>query len=70
MIDPYLLERLVCPQTGSPLMYDGSKDELVSLLGRCAYPVRDGLPVMLAEQARALTEQELEMWHQNHQAAR
>ena len=57
-VDPRLLEVLVCPLTRSPLTYDRDKGELVSKAARLAYPVRDGVPVMLAEEARALGENE------------
>ncbi len=57
-VDPRLLEVLVCPLTRSPLTYDRDRGELVSRAARLAYPVRDGVPVMLAEEARALGEDE------------
>ena len=57
-VDPRLLEVLVCPLTRGPLTYDRGKGELVSRTARLAYPVRDGVPVMLAEEARALGEDE------------
>ncbi|MDR6788793.1 uncharacterized protein YbaR (Trm112 family) [Sphingomonas sp. BE138] len=53
-IDPWLLERLVCPATRTPLRYDAERAELVSEAARVAYPVRDGVPVLLVEEARAL----------------
>jgi uncharacterized protein len=53
-IDPWLLERLVCPLTRQPLRYDEVAQELVSEAAGLAYPVRDGVPVMLAEEARRL----------------
>lgn len=53
-LDPWLLERLVCPVTRQPLRYDPVAQELVSDAGGLAYPVRDGIPVMLVEEARAL----------------
>ncbi len=52
--DPRLLEVLVCPVTRGPLVYDRSRSELVSKSARLAYPVRDGTPVMLPEEARPL----------------
>ncbi len=55
MIDPWLLERLVCPVTRQPLRYDAAAQELVSDAAGLAYPVRDGVPVMLPEEARRLT---------------
>ncbi|WP_294197913.1 Trm112 family protein [uncultured Sphingomonas sp.] len=53
-IDPWLLERLVCPATRTPLRYDAGRGELVSEVARVAYPVRDGVPVLLIEEARPL----------------
>jgi hypothetical protein len=53
-IDPRLLEILVCPVTRGPLTYDRAKGELVSASARLAYPIRDGVPVMLPEEAREL----------------
>jgi hypothetical protein len=57
-IDPRLLEILVCPVTHGPLIYDRDKAELVSKSARLAYPIRDGVPIMLPEEARALGEGE------------
>ena len=57
-VDPRLLEVLVCPVTHGPLTYDRSKGELISKSARLAYPVRDGVPVMLPEEARTLEEGE------------
>lgn len=53
-VDPRLLEILVCPVTKGPLEYDRNRGELVSRKAGLAYPVRDGIPVMLPEEARAL----------------
>lgn len=53
-LDPRLLDLLRCPQTGGPLHYDRARNELVSRAAGLAYPVRDSVPVMLAEEARAL----------------
>ena len=53
-VDPRLLEVLVCPVTHGPLDYDRQAGELVSRSARLAYPIRDGVPVMLPEEARAL----------------
>ena len=53
-LDPWLLERLVCPVTRTPLRYDEAAGELVSEAAGLAYPIRDGVPVMLAEEARRL----------------
>ena len=59
-MDPKLLELLVCPVTKGPLVYDRDKQELVSKSARLAYPVRDGIPVMLEEEARRLAPEEYE----------
>lgn len=59
-MDAKLLEILVCPVTKGPLTYDRQKQELVSRSARLAYPVRDGIPVMLEEEARRLTPEEFE----------
>ena len=53
-IDPRLLEILVCPLTKGPLVYDAERQELVSEQAGLAYPIRDGIPIMLVEEARAL----------------
>lgn len=53
-IDPRLLEILVCPLTRTPLRYDAAAQELVSESAGLAYPIRDGVPVMLAAEAREL----------------
>ena len=58
-MDAKLLELLVCPVTKGPLDYDRTKQELVSRSARLAYPVRDGMPVMLETEARTLTDEEL-----------
>ena len=57
-VDPRLLEVLVCPVTKGPLIYDRAAKELISKQARLAYPVRDGVPVMLPEEARTLGEDE------------
>jgi uncharacterized protein YbaR (Trm112 family) len=53
-VDPRLLEILVCPLTKGPLTYDRARNELISQQAGLAYPIRDGIPVMLAEEARHL----------------
>ncbi len=58
-MDTKLLELLVCPVTKGPLEYDREKQELISRSARLAYPVRDGLPVLLENEARTLTDEEL-----------
>lgn len=60
MIDKKLLDILVCPVTKGPLIYDKENQELVSKSARLAYPIRDGIPVMLEEEARPLTQEEVE----------
>ncbi len=52
--DPKMLEALVCPLTHGTLRYDAEKQELVSKSGKVAFPIRDGIPVMLVDEARAL----------------
>ena len=59
-MDKKLLDILVCPVTKGPLIYDKAKQELISKGARLAYPVRDGIPVMLEEEARTLSDEELE----------
>ncbi|HYR01337.1 MAG TPA: Trm112 family protein [Casimicrobiaceae bacterium] len=59
-MDPKLLEILVCPVTKGPLTWDREKQELVSRSARLAYPIRDGIPVMLEDEARRLTPEEVE----------
>lgn len=58
-MDTRLLVLLVCPVTKGPLEYDKAKQELLSKSARLAYPVRDGLPIMLENEARAMTDEEL-----------
>lgn len=53
-IDPRLLEILVCPQAKCTLEYDAEKQELISRAAKLAYPIRDGIPIMLPEEARRL----------------
>ena len=53
-VDPKLLEALVCPVTHGPLRYDRAAQELVSERAQLAYPIRDGVPIMLADEARKL----------------
>jgi hypothetical protein len=53
-VDPRLLELLVCPVTKQSLDYDRDKQELVSKAAKLAYPIRDGIPIMLPEEARKL----------------
>ena len=60
-MDTKLLELLVCPVTKGSLAYDREKAELVSRSARLAYPIRDGIPVMLEMEARPLSDAELEL---------
>ena len=53
-VDPKLLEVLVCPLTKGPLSYDKEAQELISKRASLAYPIRDGIPIMLAEEAREI----------------
>jgi uncharacterized protein YbaR (Trm112 family) len=55
-VDPKLLEILVCPLTKGPLRFDRQAQELISDQARLAYPIRDGIPIMLADEARPLDE--------------
>ena len=57
-VDPRLLEILVCPLTKSALRYDRERQELVSVEAGLAYPIRDGIPIMLVDEARRLDEAE------------
>jgi uncharacterized protein YbaR (Trm112 family) len=57
-VDPKLLEILVCPLTKTTLIYDRERQELISKKAGLAYPIRDGIPVMLPEEARPLEERE------------
>jgi uncharacterized protein len=56
-LDPRLLELLVCPVTKGPLRYDRARQELISETARLAFPIRDGIPIMLADEARSLDEE-------------
>lgn len=58
-MDTRLLELLVCPVTKGPLEYDRKREELTSRSARLAYPVRDGIPILLENEARPLTDEEL-----------
>ena len=58
-MDTRLLELLVCPVTKGPLRWDRERHELVSRSARLAYPVRDGIPILLEEEARTLSDEEL-----------
>ncbi len=58
-MDTRLLELLVCPVTKGPLQYNRERQELISRSARLAYPVRDGIPIMLETEARTLSDEEL-----------
>ena len=64
-MDAKLIEILVCPVTKGPLVYDRERQELVSKSAGLAYPIRDGIPVMLEDEARRLTPEEVERLHEN-----
>jgi uncharacterized protein len=53
-VDPKLLEILVCPLTKGPLEFDSARQELISRSAKLAYPIRDGIPIMLPEEARKI----------------
>ena len=55
-VDPKLLEMLVCPLTKEPLRYDKERQELISDGAQLAYPIRDGIPIMLTDEARSLAD--------------
>jgi uncharacterized protein YbaR (Trm112 family) len=59
-VDKHLLDILVDPVTKGPLIYDKNRQELISRASRLAYPIRDGIPVMLPEEARELSSDEIE----------
>ena len=52
--DPKMIEALVCPQTQTRLVYDAARQELVSVSAKLAYPIRNGIPVMLVDEARVI----------------
>ncbi len=61
-MDPRLLDILVCPICKGPLQYDRARGELISVESGLAYPVRDGIPVMIEEEARKLPPEEVDSW--------
>lgn len=67
-MDKRLLAILVCPANKTPLHYDASKHELISLSAGLAYPIRDGIPVLLVNEARTLSLEEAEAYRKNAQA--
>jgi uncharacterized protein YbaR (Trm112 family) len=56
-VDPRLLEMLVCPLTKAPLRFDKERQELISEAAKLAFPIRDGIPIMLVDEARSLEEE-------------
>ena len=62
-MDTKLLELLVCPVTKGPLSFDRERQELTSRSARLAYPVRDGIPILLESEARTLTDDEIDALH-------
>jgi len=61
-MDPKLLDILVCPLTKGALIYDKAGQQFISLQAGLAYPIKDDIPVMLEEEARKLTPEEIEQW--------
>lgn len=61
-MDMQLLDILVCPVTKGPLKYDKDQQELISTSARLAYPIRDGIPVMLEDEARSISDDEYEKY--------
>ena len=61
-MDAKLLDILVCPVTKGALIYDKAKQELISVQAALAYPIKDDIPVMLEEEARQLSPEEIEEW--------
>ncbi|MGH8618254.1 MAG: Trm112 family protein [Burkholderiales bacterium] len=68
-MDPKLLDLLVCPITKAPLQYDRAAQELVAVESGLAFPVKDGIPVMLEDEARKLSETELADWRKRRPPA-
>jgi uncharacterized protein len=62
-MDAKLLELLVCPVTKGPLTLDREKSELISRSARLAYPIRDGIPILLENEARTLSDEEIDTLH-------
>jgi uncharacterized protein len=58
-VEPRLLEILVCPRTKTSLVYDKARRELISAAARLAYPIRDGIPIMLEDEARPIEDEEM-----------
>ncbi len=66
MLDKKLLDILVCPVTKGPLIFDKARGELISLSAQLAYPIRDDIPVMLEDEARPLSLNEIDAYRQAH----
>jgi uncharacterized protein YbaR (Trm112 family) len=62
-MDKKLLDMLACPITKAPLQFDKKTQELISTPARLAFPIRDGIPIMLEDEARELTAEEIEQWN-------
>jgi len=69
-MDPKLLELLVCPVTKGPLRFNDGRTELISLSARLAFPVRDGIPILLEQEARPVGDSEAESLRQAATSAR
>ncbi|MCG6897013.1 MAG: Trm112 family protein [Thiocapsa sp.] len=69
MLDKHLLDILVCPVTKGPLIFDKGRGELISVSAQLAYPIRDDIPVMLEEEARPLSAEELEHYRERRAGA-
>jgi len=67
-MDKRLLDILVCPVTKGPLVFDKKNAELISLSAHLAYPIRDGIPIMLEDEARPLSEEEYQHLRKKHPA--
>ena len=65
-MDSYLLNILVCPITKSSLIYDKDREELISLAAKLAYPIRDGIPIMLPQEARQVSQEEYENYRKKN----
>ncbi len=68
-MDPKLLDLLVCPITKAPLQFDKAGGELIAVESGLAFPIKDGIPVMLEDEARKLSETELTMWRKRRTPA-
>lgn len=68
MLDKKLLDILVCPVTKGPLIFDRERAELISLSAQLAYPIRDDIPVMLEDEARRLSLEEMDAYRQSSHA--